>query len=153
MTMIDTSDARFQKAVAIADGAGQWLKCRSIDGRKAYGVPSQRCAGHYYLTTLSSCTCFDAQRHICKHIAAVAIHCARVAGKPMPARDVLDGLEQMVVDRHPVLDMVRHPDGEITWERHNHANGETTYLPRHEQPRPVADASTYDRIFSKFVGD
>ncbi len=41
MTMIGTSDSRFPKAVAIADQAGQWLKCRSSDGRKACGVPSQ----------------------------------------------------------------------------------------------------------------
>ena len=47
----------------------------------------------------------------------------------------------------PVLDMVRHPDGEITWERHNHANGEITYLPRHA--RPAATAADYVRIFGK----
>ena len=31
MTMIDTSDSRFPKAVAIADRAGQWLKYRATD--------------------------------------------------------------------------------------------------------------------------
>ena len=104
MTMIDTSDSRFPKAVAIADLAGQWLKCRNSEGRKAYGVPSQRTAGRYYLTTQTTCTCEDAKRHpatICKHSLAVQIHCARVAGKPMPASDVVDGLAQMVVDRNP----------------------------------------------------
>jgi hypothetical protein len=139
MTMIDTSDSRFPKAVAIADQAGQWLKCRSFEGRKAYGVLSQRTVGHYYLVTPSSCTCEDAKRHpgqICKHSIAVQIHVARVAGQPMPASAVVGGLAEMVAARHPVLDMVRHPDGEITWERHNH-------------PRPVADASTYERIFGR----
>jgi hypothetical protein len=152
MTMIDTSDSRFPKAVAIADQAGQWLKCRAKDGRKAYGVPSQRTPDHYYLTTQASCTCEDAKRHpsqVCKHRAAVLIHCARVAGKPMPASDVVDGLAQMVAERQgPVLDMVRHPDGEITWERHNHANGEITYLPRHT--RPAATAADYERIHRNF---
>src|SRR5712692_10588403 len=115
MTMIDTADSRFPKAVAMADRAGQWLKCRATDGRKAYGVPSQRIPGHYYLTTQSSCTCEDAKCHpsqICKHAIAVQIHCARVAGKPMPASDVVEGLKQMVAERHgPVLDMIRHADG------------------------------------------
>src|ERR1700737_4035912 len=100
--MIDTSDGRFAKAVAIADQAGQWLKCRATDGRKAYGVPSQRTPGRYYLTTQSSCSCEDQRRHpaiACKHRIGVAIHCARVAGTPMPASDVVDGLEQMVSDR------------------------------------------------------
>src|SRR2546430_482412 len=122
MTMIDTSDSRFGKAVAIADQAGQWLKCRAKDGRgKAYGVPSQRTPGRYYLTTQTSCTCEDAKRHasaICKHSLAVQIHCARVAGKPMPASDVVDGLAAMIAERQgPVLQMVRHDDGEISWER------------------------------------
>ncbi len=29
------------KAIEIAATSGQWLKCRSTDGQKAYGVPSQ----------------------------------------------------------------------------------------------------------------
>jgi hypothetical protein len=36
----------------------------------------------------------------------------------MAVSDVVDGLTQMVVDRTPVLDMVRHPDVEISWTRH-----------------------------------
>src|SRR2546427_9131907 len=103
MTIIDTSDTRFPKAIAIADLAGQWLKCRTADGRKAYGVPSQSTTGRYYLTTQASCTCEDARRHpgqICKHVLAVQLHCARVAGKPMPASAVVVGLAQMVSDRH-----------------------------------------------------
>ena len=151
MMMIDTSDSRFPKAVAIADLAGQWLKCRNSEGRKAYGVPSQRTAGRYYLTTQTTCTCEDAKRHpatICKHSLAVQIHCARVAGKPMPASDVVDGLAQMVVDRNPVLDMVRHPDGEISWTRHEHADGSVTHLPDH-----AALAQRYTDIFARFNGD
>ena len=143
--MIDTSDNRFPKAVAIADQAGQWLKCRATDGRKAYGVPSQCTPGRYYLTTQTSCTCEDSKRHpsqVCKHRAAVLIHCARMAGKPMPASDLVDGLAQMVSDRHPVLEMVRHDDGDITWERPS-------------RPRPPLPAETirlaaqYERIFGR----
>lgn len=121
MTMIDTADSRFAKAVALADQAGQWLKVRTAEGRKAYGIRSSRDSNHVYFVTQSTCDCFDAQRHICKHIVAVQIHCARLAGKPMPASDTIDGLAEMVAERNPVLDMVRHSDGEITWERsHRH---------------------------------
>jgi hypothetical protein len=42
MTMIDTADTRFSKAIALADQAGQWLKIRYRDGRKAYGIRSSR---------------------------------------------------------------------------------------------------------------
>jgi hypothetical protein len=148
MTMIDTADTRFPMAIAIADQAGQWLKCRTGDGRKAYGVPSQCTAGRYYLTTQSSCTCEDAARHparLCKHALAVQIYCARVAGKPMPASDTLDGLGQMGSDQHPVLDMVRHDDGTFSWTRHEHADGTAVYLPSHV----VANAAKYDDIFGR----
>lgn len=146
--MIDTSDSRFPKAVAIADQAGQWLKCRTADGRKAYGVPSQRTSGRYYLVTQTSCTCEDAARHpshICKHALAVQIHCARVAGKPMPARDAIDGLAQMVSDQHPVPDTMRHDDGTFSWTRHDHADGTVVYLPRRT---PASND-----IFKRFEGD
>lgn len=144
MTMIDTSDSRFAKAVALADQAAGWAKCRTRDGRKAYGVPSSKGNGRFYLVTQTSCDCFDAQRHICKHSIAVQIHCARVAGKPMPASDVVDGLAQMVSERHPVLDMILEPDGSIRWER------------SHQHPAPDADkirlAQRYDDIFKRFEG-
>jgi hypothetical protein len=55
MAMIDTSNSRFPKAVTLADQAGQWLKCRTTDRRKAYGVTSQRTAGRYYLVTQTTC--------------------------------------------------------------------------------------------------
>jgi hypothetical protein len=138
VTTIDTSDNRFPKAVHLADEAGQWLKCRTADGRKAYGVPSQRVVGRYYFVTQTSCTCEDAARHpsqVCKHRLAVQIHCARVTGKPMPARDAVDGLTDMVAARKPTLTMVRHADGEISWVR----------------DRELADR--YADIFKRFDGD
>jgi len=146
MTMIDTADSRFAKAVAIADQAGQWLKCRTHEGRKAYGIRSSRDPNHVYFVTQTSCDCYAAQRHICKHIAAVLIHIARVAGKPMPASDTIDGLEQMVAERQgPVLDMIREPDGSIRWERsHSHSTPDAA---------TIALAAKYDAIFSRFEDD
>ena len=125
-----------------------------------FSVPSQRTAGHYYLTTQTTCTCEDAKRHasaICKHSLAVQIHCARVAGKPMPASDVVDGLTQMVAKRQgPVLDMIREPDGSIRWERHQHAGSDTFYMPRRQvttDPTTVALAQRYSDIFGELEGD
>jgi hypothetical protein len=134
----------------IADQAGQWLKCRTHEGRKAYGIRSSRDPHHVYFVTQASCDCFDAQRHVCKHQVAVQIHCARVAGQPMPASDVVGGLAQMVIERRGpvlVLDMIRHPDGEITWSRHEHPSGEITHLPLHAET--VRLAAQYDRIFGR----
>ena len=145
MTMIDTSDNRFPKAVAIADTAGQWAKCHTRDGQKRYGIPSSKGDGRFYLVTQTRCDYYDAQRHICKHSIAVQIHVARVAGKPMPASDALDGLAQMVADRQgPVLDMIRDEDGSSRWERHQHPGGDAFYM-----PRPAATAADYVRIFGK----
>jgi hypothetical protein len=41
--------------------------------------------------------------------------------------------------------MVRHPDGEISWTRHEHSNGHIVYLPRR--------TPTYDDIFKRFESD
>lgn len=86
---ISSNDPRIIKAIEIAAGANQWLKCRTTDGQKAYGVPSQCTPGRYYLVTCSSCDCPDFQRHgltgarigragehrVCKHVLAVRLHC------------------------------------------------------------------------------
>jgi hypothetical protein len=74
MVLLET-DPRGPKAVAIATDAGQWLKCRTRDGRKAYGIRSSRNASHVYLVTRTSCTCYDSRRHDCKHMLAVQLHC------------------------------------------------------------------------------
>jgi hypothetical protein len=124
MTIVDTTDPRFTKAVLLSESSGQWLKLRSKNGRPlAYGVPSQRTPGHYYLVTQTSCTCQDATRHahsICKHTLAVQIHCARVAGKPMPASNTVDGLQHMVDERQsstPFPAAVRVDHDEIAWQQ------------------------------------
>jgi hypothetical protein len=101
MTMIDTADTRFSKAIALADQAGQWLKIRYRDGRKAYGIRSSR-GDRYYAVTRSSCDCEDRRRHpgnACKHMQAVCMHCARVIGKPMSASATVDGLIELVRKR------------------------------------------------------
>ena len=76
--LLPETDPRGSKAVAIAADSGQWLKCRTADGRKAYGVPSSQ-PGRYYLVTRTSCDCYDARRHECKHMLAVRLHCELVA--------------------------------------------------------------------------
>jgi hypothetical protein len=81
-TVIDLSDARTQRALLIAADAGQWMKCRTRDGRKAYGIRSSADAHEVYFVTRTSCTCHDARRHDCKHMRAVQIHCSLVAGQP-----------------------------------------------------------------------
>jgi hypothetical protein len=128
MVLITENDPRGPKAVALATDAGQWLKCRARDGRKAYGVPSSE-AGRYYLVTRGHCTCPDFSKRgfiqPCKHMLAVQLHC-----------------ELVQAESHPVLDMVRHPDGEISWERsHRHTpiDAETARL-----------AAKYDEIMSRF---
>jgi hypothetical protein len=82
--------------VAIATDAGQWLKCRTRDGRKAYGIRSSRDANTVYFTTRTSCTCYDAQRHDCKHILAVRLHCELVAEQQASAKvaDIFARFEQ-----------------------------------------------------------
>jgi hypothetical protein len=92
---ISAEDARSIKAIEIAAGAGQWLKCRTRDGRKLYAVPSQSEPGVYHLTDAQSCDCQDFKRHglsgvrlghtgehrPCKHILAVRLHCELVKGQ------------------------------------------------------------------------
>jgi hypothetical protein len=91
---ISSDDPRSIKAIEIAAGAGQWLKCHTADGQKAFGVPSQcrGTAGRYYLVDGQTCTCEDFKRSglsperrglagyhgPCKHILAVRLHCELV---------------------------------------------------------------------------
>jgi len=78
LTAFPSTDPRSARAVAIAADAGQWLKCRDRSGRKAYGIRSSRDTDEIYFVTRTSCTCFDARRHDCKHMLAVQLHCAQV---------------------------------------------------------------------------
>jgi hypothetical protein len=83
---LSVEDSRGPKAVALATDAGQWIKCRTNDGRKAYGILSSKGDAHYYLVTRTSCTCYDGQRRTCKHQLAVQLHCELVGEQePKPA--------------------------------------------------------------------
>lgn len=76
-------ERRIERAATIADTAGQWLKVRTRDGRKAYGIPSQSVPGLYHLTTARTCTCRDFQRRqrACKHVLSLRMHVARIRGQ------------------------------------------------------------------------
>lgn len=82
--LLPETDPRGPKAVAIATESGQWLKCRTADGRKAYGIRSSRDSDEVYFVTRTSCTCYDGQRRTCKHMLAVQLHCALVAEQETP---------------------------------------------------------------------
>jgi len=86
---ISAEDPRSIKAISIAAGARQWLKCHTADGAKAYGIPSTCQPGRFYLVTSEACDCEDFKRHgltpgrvgvtglhtACKHVLAVRLHC------------------------------------------------------------------------------
>jgi hypothetical protein len=93
--LLPETDPRGPKAVAIAADAGQWAKCTTRDGRKYYGIRSSD-GSHYYLVTRTSCTCYDAQRHACKHQLAVRLHCELVAEQEAAAKydDIFARFEQ-----------------------------------------------------------
>jgi hypothetical protein len=83
MVMISDEDPRSIRAVQIAAGAAQWLKCHGRDGQKLYGIPSCTGSGRYYLVNTIGCDCRDAERHpgqACKHVLAVRLHVALVGG-------------------------------------------------------------------------
>jgi SWIM zinc finger len=74
---ISSQEPRSIKAVEIAAGCGQWLRCRTRHGRKLYGVPSQTTPAVCYLVDCQGCTCQDfqrQQRQPCKHVLAVRLY-------------------------------------------------------------------------------
>jgi len=84
MTITTRHDSRAEKAFQIAADAGQWLRCRTRDGRKFFGIPSQANPNRRYFVTRSACTCPDAARAPmlqCKHQLAVRLHCAAVRAR------------------------------------------------------------------------
>jgi hypothetical protein len=84
--LLPETDPRGPKAVALAADAGQWLKCRTNDGRKAYGIRSSANSDQVYFVTRTSCSCYDARRHDCKHMLAVRLHCDLVAEQQAAAK-------------------------------------------------------------------
>jgi hypothetical protein len=138
---LTSSELRHSKAILLAADVGQWLRPdRLIDGRRAVGIPSQTKRGLFHWTDGVTCSCYDFRRRqlACKHVIAYRLDAIARPRQPQPASDTVDGLEHMLDERQadqraatPVLDMVRHPDGEISWQR----------------------AAEYDRIFKRFEED
>ena len=95
LTAFPTTDPRGAKAVAIAADSGQWLKCRTPDGRKAYGIPAST-AGRYYLVTRYTCDCKDAEfGRECKHMLAVRLHCELVAEQQQAPKIATESVEDL----------------------------------------------------------
>ena len=86
---VSTADPRSVKALAILADSGQWLKLRTRDGRKFYGVRSQASPDSIYSVDCRGCDCPDFLKRLeygrasfpCKHVLAVQLHCARVNGR------------------------------------------------------------------------
>jgi hypothetical protein len=114
---ISATDPRGPKAVVIATDAGQWLKCRTRDGRKAYGIRSSRDANVVYFTTRTSCTCPDARRHDCKHMLAVRLHCELVAEQRQAAAAAKYDDIFSRFDDAPKADLSRILGGPAPWTR------------------------------------
>lgn len=93
LSAFPTTDPRGVKAVLIAADAGQWLKCRTANGAKYYGIRSSDDADVIYFVTRTSCSCFDGQRRECKHQLAVQLHCERIAAE-RATEDVFARFEQ-----------------------------------------------------------
>src|SRR5438067_13312200 len=76
---VSTSDPRSVKALAILADSGQWLKLRTRDGRKFYGVRSQASPETVYSVDCHGCDCPDFLKRLefgrasspCKHVLAV----------------------------------------------------------------------------------
>jgi hypothetical protein len=83
---VSTADPRSCKALALLEGAAQWLKIRRKgDGAKFYVLPGSQ--GHVYWTNCRECSCPDNQQRVveCKHITAVKLYVAKVQAE-RPAR-------------------------------------------------------------------
>ncbi|MBI4494159.1 MAG: SWIM zinc finger family protein [Chloroflexi bacterium] len=102
VTVVDTTDPRSLKALAILETAHGWLKCRTKDGGKRFGIPSQSEANKYHLVDCQSCTCQDFTRRglACKHILACRLYCARAkAQQPRPRHETAPLAHQSRVGR------------------------------------------------------
>ncbi len=141
--LIDAQEPRSIKAITIAAGASQWMRCQTPAGPR-YGIRSSRDPNHYYLTSATECSCEDARRHSapCKHSRAVQLYEELTRAQqhpepkpPTPSRPVLLRAELLTAD------------GEMSWER------------RRSPAQPVsaeltaARARRYSEIFDTFDGD
>jgi hypothetical protein len=140
---ISSDNPRSIRAIELASGAAQWLKCRTRDGRKVYAVSSRSKSGLYHLVDNQSCDCQDAKRHAgqpCMHVLAVRLDCELVKAqqsKPRVQRSPKPATAPAPTDRGVVLSMIRESDGTLSWERAPHTVDRTA---------DVALASRYDSI-------
>jgi hypothetical protein len=84
---ISADDPRTIRALEIAAEADRWLSLRAVDGREAFGVPSQAHTDQVYVVTRATCDCPDFRNTLlaprldefgepraCKHILAVRLY-------------------------------------------------------------------------------
>src|SRR6516165_8891421 len=137
---LTSTESRHVKALALLAQRGQWLTVKGRNGALYVGIPSQTKRGlvHLVATDGSRCDCYDFRnsgRGGCKHTLARKLDLIACGAEPQPqpASDTVDGLRQMLDERlaaeKPVLEMVREPEGDVTW-------------------RALADK--YDDIFTRF---
>jgi predicted nucleic acid-binding Zn finger protein len=98
---VSTENPRSCKALALLEGAEQWLKIRRKgDGVKFYVIPGSQ--GHVYWTNCGECSCPDFQHRgvECKHITAVKLHVAKVqAERPVRRSLAAGGAAHLAVQR------------------------------------------------------
>ena len=102
-------DARSLKALQIAATASAWTR---LVGRAFY-IPSQTNPAQCYVTSPDTCQCPDSDRHpsqLCKHSIAVSIVLALIETQP-------EAVPSPSPSPRPVLEMVRHEDGEVSWQK------------------------------------
>jgi hypothetical protein len=115
---ISADEPRSIRALELAAGAAQWLKCRTRDGKKVSAVPSRSKVGLYHLVDCQACDCMDARRHpgqACMHVLAVRLFCELTKAQQKPKAK--KPAAAVTPTGRPVLTMVRRDDGDFTWER------------------------------------
>jgi hypothetical protein len=126
---VSTADPRSCKALALLEGAAQWLKIRrKSDSVKFYVIPGS--AGHVYWTNCGECSCPDNQHRgaECKHLTAVKLYVAKAQA------------ERPVRRSHPLA------DGGAAHLAVMRAAGDWPSKPA-VSPEVAAQAATYHSIF------
>ena len=77
---LSTTDPRVQKGCVLASQSAQWIRGHTCAGTPVWGIPSQRLAGVYHLTSRTRCSCRDflyRDPEPCKHV--IAVHVAELS--------------------------------------------------------------------------
>jgi hypothetical protein len=167
---LSSTESRHVKALALLAQRGQWLTVKGRNGALYVGIPSQTKRGlvHLVATDGSRCDCYDFRNHgrgiSCKHTVAVRLWLVSHGAEPqsLSASDTIDGLaamlEQRLGETKPVLEMVRHDDGEISWRPRSERSELDKILGHGRRNPPTYEtdhvaASKYDEIFERFDDD